>query len=157
LLVDHNGYEGYNYGNQSITTAAESQADLQTLWPAATASFFDRLYQLYPRDAYNSTFWQRQTLFGDFIINCPTYYMASAMADAGLPAYKLVFNAGTQLHGATSPFLLNPNDSASKSIKQKKEPESPSPSSLVHSNFQFQTSKLTTAFPPQQQQSTTPP
>jgi hypothetical protein len=73
------------------------------------------LYQLYPRDAYNSTFWQRQTLFGDFIINCPTYYMASATADAGLPAYKLVFNAGTQLHGATSPFLLNPNDSACKS------------------------------------------
>ena len=127
LLVDHNGYEGYNYGNQSITTAAESQADLQTLWPAATTSFFDRLYQLYPREAYNSTFWQRQTLFGDFIINCPTYYMASAMADAGLPAYKLVFNAGTQLHGATSPFLLQPNDSESKSclvplFREKKSP-----------------------------------
>lgn len=116
LLVDHNGYEGYNYGNQSITTAAESQADLQTLWPAAKTSFFDRLYQLYPREAYNSTFWQRQYLFGDYIINCPTYYMASAMADAGLPSYKLVFNAGTQLHGATSPFLLQPNDSESKSV-----------------------------------------
>jgi carboxylesterase type B len=118
LLVDHNGYEGYNYGNQSITTAAESQEDLQTLWPAATTSFFDRLYQLYPRDAYNSTFWQRQYFFGDYIINCPTYYMASAMADAGVPAWKLVFNAGTQLHGATSPFLLQPNDSESKSARQ---------------------------------------
>ena len=118
LLVDHNGYEGYNYGNQSITTASESQADLQTLWPAATTWFFDRLYQLYPREAYNSTFWQRQTLFGDYIINCPTYYTASAMADAGMPAWKLVFNAGTQLHGATSPFLLQPNDSESKSVRQ---------------------------------------
>jgi carboxylesterase type B len=122
LLVDHNGYEGYNYGNQSITTASDAQADLQTLWPAATTSFFDRLYQLYPREAYNSTFWQRQTLFGDYIINCPTYYMASAMADAGLPAYKLVFNAGTQLHGATSPFLFNPNDSESKFSPPSKEP-----------------------------------
>ena len=42
--------------------------------------------------------------------------MASAMADAGVPAWKLVFNAGTQLHGATSPFLLQPNDSESKSV-----------------------------------------
>ena len=116
MLVDHNGYEGYNYANQSITTASESQADLQTLWPAATTSFFDRLYQLYPREAYNSTFWQRQTLFGDYIINCPTHYMASAMADAGLPAWKLVFNAGEQLHGATAPFLFDYKDSESKSL-----------------------------------------
>ena len=107
--------EGYNYGNQSITTAAGTQADLQTLFPVAKKSFFDRLYQLYPLEAYNSTFWQRQYIFGDFIINCPTYYMASAMADAGQPAYKLIFNAGTQLHGATSAFIFARNDAASKS------------------------------------------
>lgn len=106
--------EGYNYGNQSITTAVETQADLQTLFPFAKKSFFDRLYQIYPLEAYNSTFWQRQYLFGDYIINCPTHYMASAMADAGLPAYKLIFNAGTQLHGATGPFLFSRNDAASK-------------------------------------------
>jgi hypothetical protein len=107
--------EGYNYGNQSITTAAGTQADLQTLFPVAKKSFFDRLYQLYPLEAYNSTFWQRQYIFGDFIINCPTYYMASAMADAGQPAYKLIFNAGTQLHGATSAFIFSRNDAASMS------------------------------------------
>lgn len=106
--------EGYNYGNQSITTAAETQNDLQTLWPVAKKSFFDRLYQLYPLESYNSTFWQRQYIFGDYIINCPTYYMASAMADYGLPAYKLIFNAGTQLHGATAPFIFSRNDAASK-------------------------------------------
>jgi hypothetical protein len=100
LLVDRNDYEGYNYGNQSITTASDAQVDLQTWWPAATTPFFDRLHQLYPRDAYNSTFWQRKTLFVDSINNCPTSYMTSAMADAGLPAWKLVFNAGTQLHVA---------------------------------------------------------
>ena len=135
MLVDHNGYvspkttvsrkqqqniclhppqEGYNYGNQSITTAAGTQADLQTLFPVAKKSFFDRLYQLYPLESYNSTFWQRQYLFGDFIINCPTYYMASAMADAGQPAYKLIFNAGTQLHGATSAFIFAQNNATSK-------------------------------------------
>jgi len=35
--------------------------------------------------------------------------MASAVADAGKPSYKLVFNAGTELHGATRPFLHNTN------------------------------------------------
>jgi hypothetical protein len=40
--------------------------------------------------------------------------MASAMADQGLPAYKLIFNAGTQLHGATAAFLFSRNDAASK-------------------------------------------
>lgn len=114
MLVDHNGYEGYNYGNQSITTAEGTLEDIQTLFPVAKKSFFDRLFQLYPENAYNSTFWQRQYLFGDFIINCPTYYMASAMADAGVPAYKLVFNAGTQLHGAISPFLFSAEDTNSK-------------------------------------------
>lgn len=123
MLVDHNGYEGYNYGNQSITTAEGTLEDIQTLFPVAKKSFFDRLFQLYPENAYNSTFWQRQTLFGDFIINCPTYYMASAMADAGIPAYKLIFNAGTQLHGAISPFLFPQSEANSKSS-----PTNPSPS-----------------------------
>lgn len=38
--------------------------------------------------------------------------MASAVSNAGLPTYKLVFNAGTQLHGATAPFLWLPSDAA---------------------------------------------
>jgi len=46
LLVDHNSYEGYDYGNESITTASDAQVDLQTWWPAATTSFFDRRHQL---------------------------------------------------------------------------------------------------------------
>lgn len=36
--------------------------------------------------------------------------MASAISDAGLPAYKLIFNAGTQLHGATGPFIFDTGD-----------------------------------------------
>lgn len=31
--------------------------------------------------------------------------MATAMVDSGLPVYKLIFNAGTELHGATTPYL----------------------------------------------------
>jgi carboxylesterase type B len=114
LLVDRNGYEGYGFSNQSELTAAGTQMDLQELFPYAKQSFFDRLYQLYPADAFNSTFWQRQTLFSDFIITCPTYYMASAMSDMGVPTYKLIFNAGTQLHGATGVFIALSNDSPRK-------------------------------------------
>lgn len=114
LLVDRNGYEGYVFSNQSELTVQGTTADLQELFPYAKQSFFDRLYQLYPVGEFNSTFWQRQTLFSDFIITCPTYYMASAMSDAGVPTYKLIFNAGSQLHGATGPFITEPNDSPGK-------------------------------------------
>jgi carboxylesterase type B len=67
-----------------------------------------RVFELYPRLEFNSTFWQRQTLFGDFIINCPTRWVSEAVELLGNPAYKMVFNAGNQLHGATVPFLFDP-------------------------------------------------
>jgi hypothetical protein len=69
---------------------------------------------------YNSTFWQRQALFGKFIINCPTYYMASAMSDMGVPTYKLIFNAGSQKHGTTGQFLGLSNDSPGERLNYTK-------------------------------------
>ncbi|KZP00029.1 alpha/beta-hydrolase [Calocera viscosa TUFC12733] len=111
LLVNRDGYEGVIFSNRSITTQEEELADLQKLFPYAGPSFINRLYELYPMSAYNSTFYHRSQWFGDFIIDCPAYYMASAVADAGLPAYKLLFYAGTELHAATGPYLyLNNND-----------------------------------------------
>lgn len=80
-------------------------ADLATLWPAATPSFFARLLELYPAEDFNSTFWKRAQIFGDAMIDCPSYYVASALADAGMPAYKMIFDAGSQVHTATQPFL----------------------------------------------------
>lgn len=84
--------------------------DAMNVFPSAGPSFFSRLYQLYPRSAYNSTFFQRQTWFGDFIINCPTYYMATAFTDQAYNAsavFKLIFAAGTEIHGSTGPFLTS--------------------------------------------------
>jgi carboxylesterase type B len=107
LLVNRDGYEGYIFSNASQTTQAEETVDLQGLFPFAKEAFFTRLYSLYPESDFNATFWDRQQLFGDFIINCPTYYMASAVSDWGIPTYKLIFNAGTELHGATVPFLFD--------------------------------------------------
>lgn len=44
--------------------------------------------------------------------------MATAVSDYGLPAYKLVFNAGTQLHGATSAFLWGTLEGGSEANNQ---------------------------------------
>ncbi|SMY21325.1 unnamed protein product [Zymoseptoria tritici ST99CH_1A5] len=111
LLTDHARYEGTIFTDKASTTEVQVTDDAHHLFPYAGQDFFDRLYQLYPLDAYNSTFFQRQQFFGDFIISCPTYYMASASADAGLPTYKLIFDAGTQQHEATFDFIYMPSSS----------------------------------------------
>ena len=91
----------------SETGIAEETADLNAVFPTATEEFFTRLYELYPASDYNSTFFQRQAIYGDFIISCPTYYMATAVAGVGQPVYKLIFDAGDEQHAATQPFLLD--------------------------------------------------
>ena len=111
LLVNHDQYEGYNYSPMNDTTQEAVTADLQTIFPYAKSSFFTRLYELYPSSDFNSSFFQRAQIYGDYIIDCPTYYMATATSDWGLPTWKLIFNAGTQKHGATSPFLFGPDAS----------------------------------------------
>ncbi|GAM86419.1 hypothetical protein ANO11243_044330 [Dothideomycetidae sp. 11243] len=107
LIVDRDEYEGVLFSNRSETTVAQETADLELLFPNARQSFFSRLYSLYPAKNFNDTVSQRQQIFGDFIIDCPTYYMATAASDHGLPTWKMVFDAGTELHAATSPFLYN--------------------------------------------------
>lgn len=110
LLVDREEYEGYGFSNMSQTSQAAQLMDAEKLFPYAGPAFFTRLYQLYPRSNYNSTFFQRQTWFGDFIINCPTYQMATRAVDTNgnrSAVFKLTFAAGTQRHGATIPFLAN--------------------------------------------------
>lgn len=111
LLVDTEGYEGYIFSNASQTTFTEEKIDLQSIFPTAKPSFFTRLFQLYPTSSFNSTLFQRQSIFGNFIIDCPTYNMVAAVSDWGSPAYKLIFDAGTELHGATRPFLHSTNAS----------------------------------------------
>lgn len=54
---------------------------------------------------FTATLTQRR----DFSINCPTYYVASSLATSHVPTYKQIFNVGTQLHGATGPYLSDLN------------------------------------------------
>ncbi|KAF2244160.1 alpha/beta-hydrolase [Trematosphaeria pertusa] len=104
-FVSREGYEGYAFSNQSMTTMAEETTDISIQFPYADENFVKELYELYPREDFNSTFWQRQAWFGDFIINCPSYYIASSLATSNQPIYKFVFDAGTQIHASTGPFL----------------------------------------------------
>ena len=46
-------------------------------------------------------------MFGDALIECPTNLIAGAASARGLPVWKMVFNAGYQLHGATGAFLFS--------------------------------------------------
>ncbi|KAL3425572.1 carboxylesterase family protein [Phlyctema vagabunda] len=107
LLTDREGYEGTLFSNPNEVTIEQATAGLEILFPNAEGSFFTRLFQLYPSSDFNSTFFQRQQIFGDFIINCPTYYMASAVSDLGIPAYKMIFNAGRQTHGSLGDFITS--------------------------------------------------
>lgn len=56
ILLDHEGYEGYTFTNQSIITQSQGTSDLQILYPYADDKFIDDLYELYPASDFNSTF-----------------------------------------------------------------------------------------------------
>ena len=108
MIVDREAYEGVRFSNTSLQTQKQETTDLEYLFPFAGQAFFSRLYQLYPRSNFNSTFYQRQTWFGDFIISCPTYYMAFNGVERNgnsSAVFKLTFAAGSELHGSTVDFL----------------------------------------------------
>jgi hypothetical protein len=109
LFVNHNALEGYAFSDQNMEGKEDALRDVKTLFPNARESFISRLFDLYPASDFNSTFLQRARWFGDFIIDCPTYYMATAVSDYGSPVYKLYFAAGSDLHGAVAPFVKSRN------------------------------------------------
>ncbi|KAK7408482.1 hypothetical protein QQX98_009349 [Neonectria punicea] len=131
IIVDRNFDEGFIFSNTSISTEEELMSDLEALWHDKDGYFPKIALDFYPESVYNTShlddlpvrgllktagaindslsnaFVRRSALFGDAIVNCPSTYIAQAVAEAGVPAYKLVFNAGYQLHSATGSFLFN--------------------------------------------------
>ena len=134
VVVDRaDARKGAAFTNFSTSSWNQTVENLKVLWPEAGATFFDRVEQLYPLSdvsgAYfdneffssqtadfiesslnisvkdNSEYWRAQQIYGDYVINCPTYYQASAFSEHDLPVYKLIFNAGTELHGAPQAFF----------------------------------------------------
>ncbi|KAK5114101.1 hypothetical protein LTR62_002670 [Meristemomyces frigidus] len=110
LLVDHDAYEGVSFTNASLMSQIVETTDAEDLFPFAGPAFFSRLYQLYSRSDFNSTFFQRAQWLGDFSIDCPTYFMASQAVNHNSntsAVFKLTFAAGVQTHASTAPFLAN--------------------------------------------------
>jgi len=107
MLTNHAKFEGYTFSNKSEVTTEEEITGLRQLFPNATDAFLIRLFELYPPKSSNSTFWHRQTLFSDAVINCPTQWIADGLGILNKPVYKMIFNAGSGLHGATKPFLFD--------------------------------------------------
>ncbi|PVI06068.1 alpha/beta-hydrolase [Periconia macrospinosa] len=107
LWLSREGYEGVTATNTSLTTVEEEKADLRIQFPYASQEFMDSIYKLWPSEEYNSTFYHRATWFGDFVINCPTYYVGTSVAAEKTTVYKMIFNTGTKLHGSTGPFLMD--------------------------------------------------
>jgi carboxylesterase type B len=107
LLTSKNRYEGFYFTNNSLQTENDVTTDLQVIFPKADRQFFHTLFKLYPRSDYNSTFYQRVEIFGDFTIKCPTMWLMEAVQKKSNGNYKLVFNAGHQQHAATNDFIFD--------------------------------------------------
>ncbi|RSL91815.1 hypothetical protein CEP51_000065 [Fusarium floridanum] len=131
ILVDRNFDEGYIFSNTSVATDAEAKSDLAALWHDDNGYYADTVWSLYPESSYNTShldklpvydllkkagaangtltnsFIRRSALFGDALVGCPTTWMAQAVAKAGIPAYKLIFNSGYQFHSATDKFMYS--------------------------------------------------
>ncbi|RYP71489.1 hypothetical protein DL771_004744 [Monosporascus sp. 5C6A] len=130
LMVNRNFWEGFGFTNTSLSTIEDVRSDLAALWHDPDQQYAETALTLYPESSHNvsnlqelvyyeqikaalgveslsDAFVRRSLLFGDAIVNCPTTYIAISVADAGLPAFKMVFNASFQLHGATAPYLYS--------------------------------------------------
>lgn len=130
LMIDRDGDEGLAFTNTSIATDQDVLQDFANLWHDGTGFYAKIVMELYPESIYNAShiddltyfnilkqegmsanfsdaFVRRSSAFGDAIVNCPSSYIASHFADAGLPVYKLIFNAGSQLHAATGAYLFS--------------------------------------------------
>ncbi|KAH8692593.1 Alpha/Beta hydrolase protein [Talaromyces proteolyticus] len=128
LLTDHEEFEGVLFTNMSIHSEDQVEPDLQDVWPAANASFFERLFNLYPLSDFSGNyfqksffldifalmptltldapFYQRQAILGDAFIGCPTRLLANTFQKNGLPIWKMTYNYGIAIHSSTQPYLL---------------------------------------------------
>lgn len=120
LIIDHDTNEGLMF-TQTINTQEEFEERVAELFPAAGPNFRNRLYELYPASksgpyGYNATVGQQlrsDYLFGDTMVSCPTYYIASSFSDAGVPVYKYVYalpTFSTAIHGGLLELLAPTSD-----------------------------------------------
>ncbi|KAF6814790.1 triacylglycerol lipase [Colletotrichum musicola] len=129
VLVDRDMFEGPTFTPVTLSTGDELVADLRAVWQTVPDALIREVVELYPSSTYNSSlvrstpwfnaltggynvstaFVQRQAIFGVSVVDCPSTAIVQASVDAGQKAYKMVFEAGSQLHGATAPYLWSKN------------------------------------------------
>ncbi|KAF6800976.1 triacylglycerol lipase [Colletotrichum sojae] len=129
VLVDRDMFEGPTFTSMTLSTGNQLLADLRTVWQTVPDAVIRDVVEPYPSSTYNSslvrstpwfnaltggynvstTFVQRQAIFRASIVDCPSTTIVQASVDAGQKAYKMVFQAGSQLHGATAPYLWSKN------------------------------------------------
>ncbi|CAI0655494.1 unnamed protein product [Colletotrichum noveboracense] len=125
VLVDRDMFEGPYFTSVSLSTHEQLFADLKAMWQAIPHLVIEKVVDLYPTSVYNGSLiksagWfkaltggfdvsapyvQRQAIFGASVVDCPSTTIVQASIDAGQKAFKMVFEAGTQLHGATASYL----------------------------------------------------
>lgn len=64
-------------------------------------------------------FYQHAEIFGDSLIICPSYYVATSCANVGVPVYKLTFASGLEYHSATVPYLFSASDGNEQAMWMK--------------------------------------
>jgi carboxylesterase type B len=102
VLASRALWEGKSFSDGNVNTNESLQADLRALIPNATDDFFARLTKLYPGQDY---YQRRVEIFGDFVVNCPTAWILSAVNAKNMSAYKLIFKDGHEKHGAEAQFI----------------------------------------------------
>lgn len=120
LITTRDGNEGLVFTPQNITTQADYEARVMTLFPSAGSNFLGRLNDYLPLNltgpfAYTSEQERAEYVFGYWTIQCPSYYLASALVDAwsvanatSQPIYKFIYalpTFQTAYHGSYD-FLL---------------------------------------------------
>ncbi|KAK2743555.1 triacylglycerol lipase [Colletotrichum kahawae] len=125
VLVDRDMFEGPYFTSVGLSTQDQLFADLKDMWQSVPHSVIEKVVGLYPTSVYNGSLiksagWfkaltgaynvstpyvQRQAVFGASVVECPSTIIVQASIDAGQKAFKMVFEAGTQLHGATASYL----------------------------------------------------
>jgi carboxylesterase type B len=106
VLASRALWEGRVFSNPGVTTNESFHADLRALLPNGNDDFFARLTKLYPGKDY---FHRRFELLGDYFVNCPTAWLLAAVSKKNMPAYKLIFKAGDENHGAESRYIYRDN------------------------------------------------
>ncbi|KAL3446805.1 hypothetical protein BJX65DRAFT_308715 [Aspergillus insuetus] len=118
LLRDHNPYKDQSGSGTAVAGHQQEllQEALQSL--SSLAVFTQSYYRIPSYFTPNKSsipearsFPQKRNM-GDYVIKCPAYHYATLLSEQGIPVYKMSFVAGTQLHGATTPYLISASDAS---------------------------------------------